>query len=155
VTLAERSLGLILPPGNPLYIFGLQDLNSPGVKFINRQSGSGTRVWFDNQLKIVGLDSREIPGYEIEKSTHSEIAQAIAEGNANAGIGLEASARSLGLDFLPLTLECYQLVALTDQLEQRGLKKFFHWLSSTAAKAVVKPIPGYITSRTGELLEIS
>jgi molybdate-binding protein/DNA-binding transcriptional regulator YhcF (GntR family) len=155
VTLAERSLGLILPSGNPLNITGLQDLNSPGVKFINRQSGSGTRVWFDNQLKIVGLEPREIAGYENEKSTHSEIAQAIAEGNANAGVGLEASARSLGLDFLPLTLECYQLVALTEQMESCGIKKFFHWLASSTAKAIISSIPGYVTRRTGELLEIS
>jgi molybdate-binding protein/DNA-binding transcriptional regulator YhcF (GntR family) len=155
VTLAERSLGLILPPGNPLFVAGLQDLNSPGVKFINRQSGSGTRVWFDNQLKIVGLDPRGIPGYEIEKSTHSEIAQAIAEGSANAGTGLEASARSLGLDFLPLTLECYQLVALTEPMKSRGINKFFHWLASSAAKAVISSIPGYVTERTGELFEIS
>jgi len=155
VTLAERSLGLILPPGNPLNIAGLQDLHTPGVKFINRQSGSGTRVWFDNQLKIVGLVPLGIPGYEIEKSTHSEIAQAIAEGNANAGIGLEASARSLGLDFLPLTLECYQLVGLTEPMKSLGIKKFFHWLASSAAKSIIHSIPGYITNRTGELFEIS
>ena len=155
VTLAERSLGLILPSGNPLNINGLQDLHTPGVKFINRQSGSGTRVWFDNQLKIIGLESREIPGYEMEKSTHSEIAQAIAEGNANAGIGLEASARSLGLDFLPLTLECYQLVAFTEPMKSLGIKQFFHWLASSAAKSIIRSIPGYITARTGELFEIS
>ncbi len=101
LTLAERSLGLILPPGNPLKITGLQDLGKQGVKFINRQSGSGTRVWLDNQLRSIGLDSGRIAGYDHERSTHSEIAQAIAEGSANAGIGLEASSRSLGLGFHP------------------------------------------------------
>ncbi len=57
LTLAERSLGLILPPGNPLKVTGLQDLAKPGVRFINRQSGSGTRVWLDYQLKSIGLET--------------------------------------------------------------------------------------------------
>jgi putative molybdopterin biosynthesis protein len=154
VTLAERSLGLILPPGNPLKITGLQSLEKPGIKFINRQSGSGTRVWLDNQLRSMNLDTRRIAGYETERSTHSEIAQAIAEGNANAGIGLEASAQSLGLDFIPLTLENYQLVALFEKMEKGPLKKYFHWIASVEAKKVISQIPGYLTYRTGETIEI-
>ncbi len=155
LTLAERSLGLILPPGNPLKVTGLQDLVKPGIKFINRQSGSGTRVWLDYQLKTIGLEGDGIVGYGNERSTHSEIAQAIAEGGANAGIGLEASSRALGLDFIPLALESYQLVARSENAAQNPLKKLFHWISTAEAKKIITQIPGYITFRTGELIEVS
>ena len=154
LTLAERSLGLILPPGNPQKITGLQDLGKKGVKFINRQSGSGTRVWLDNQLRSYGLDPAKIDGYDREKSTHSEIAQEIAEGNANVGIGLEASSRAMGLHFIPLTLENYQLAALTEKAEIGFLSKFFHWIKSVEARKIISQIPGYITDRTGESVEI-
>ncbi len=154
LTLAERSLGLILPPGNPLKVAGLQDLWKPGVVFINRQSGSGTRVWLDNQLRSIKLDTRRITGFEIERSTHSEIAQAIAEGSANAGIGLEASSRALGLEFIPLTLESYQLAARAEKLESGALKKLFHWAASAEAKNIISQIPGYSTLKTGERFEI-
>jgi molybdate-binding protein/DNA-binding transcriptional regulator YhcF (GntR family) len=154
-TLAERSLGLILPADNPQGLKGLQDLGRPGVKFINRQVGSGTRVWLDTQLKTLGVDPIKIAGYEKERSTHSEIAQVIAEGGANAGIGLEASARSLGLEFIPLTLECYQLVVLSDKLKLGAIKKFFHWIESVEVKKMISAIPGYLTYKTGEKVEIS
>jgi molybdate-binding protein/DNA-binding transcriptional regulator YhcF (GntR family) len=151
LTLAERSLGLILPPGNPLSIHGLEDLAKPGVKFVNRQAGSGTRVWLDHQLRSIGVKTAKIDGYDQERSTHSEVAQMIAEGGANAGIGLEASARSLGLDFIPLTLESYQLAALTENAQKGALKKLFQWIGSVEAKKIISSLPGYLTFRTGEI----
>jgi molybdate-binding protein/DNA-binding transcriptional regulator YhcF (GntR family) len=155
VTLAERSLGLIIPSNNPLGIKNLQDIANPQVKFVNRQSGSGTRVWLDDQFKDLHIDPKKIKGYETERSTHSEIAQVIAEGGANAGIGLEASAQSLGLGFIPLTLECYQLAVPTDKLKKDGVKIFFHWLESVEVKRIISSIPGYLTFKTGERVEIS
>ena len=87
--LARRRMGLMISPGNPLEIKRLEDLARPGVRFANRQSGSGTRVWLDAMLQNLHINRKQINGYELEKLTHSEVARAIAGGQADAGIGLE------------------------------------------------------------------
>ena len=155
LTLAERSLGLILPPGNPLSILGLEDLAEAGGDVRQSPGGFGTRVWLDHQLRSIGVKTAKIDGYDQERSTHSEVAQMITEGGANAGIGLEASARSLGLDFIPLTLESYQLAALTENAQKGALKKLFQWIGSAEAKKIISSLPGYLTFRTGKSKSLS
>jgi len=155
VTLAHRRLGLILPVGNPLHIKALQDLVKPEVEFINRQSGSGTRVWLDSQLKKLGIYPAQFKGYANEKVTHSEVAQVIAEGKANAGIGLEASARHFGLDFIFLTRERYDLVFYHETLDQPAIKQFIKWLSSSSARDAIQDLGGYETTETGKFIHLS
>jgi putative molybdopterin biosynthesis protein len=154
VTLAERRLGLILPGGNPLQIKDLRDLSADGVRFINRQSGSGTRVWLDAQLKLESIPSDHIPGYANECSTHSEVARTIAENQANAGLGLEQAAAVFGLDFIPLTLEKFDLVMFTAACAQAPLSNLIAWLGSPAARASIGSFIGYVTGKTGSILTI-
>jgi putative molybdopterin biosynthesis protein len=143
IHLARRRIGLILPPGNPDGIGSLEDLCRPGVRFANRQAGSGTRVWLDAQLAAKSIDSKMIDGYGDEYRTHSEVSRVVAEGKAQVGLGLEFSARELGLDFLFLTEERYDLVCLEAQLQETALRQMLEWLKSPAAAVMSGQYQGY------------
>ena len=109
--LFEREQGLLLAPGNPLGIRSLADLTAPGVRYVNRQRGSGTRDWFDRMLVEAGLPTSAIHGYAVEEFTHQAVAAVIACGAADAGLGVRASAERLGLHFLSVGWETYYLAA--------------------------------------------
>ena len=151
VTLAHRRLGIILPPGNPMGICNLSDLVLPGIIFINRQAGSGTRVWLDIQLHRLGIDSDLIHGYTREMSTHADMARVIADGKANAGIGLEAAALAFGLDFLFLTLECYDLIIPETMMKQPPIKALVDWLQTPESKRRITAFKGYDVQSTGQI----
>lgn len=151
VTLAHRRLGLIVASGNPLQIGGLPDLARPGLRFVNRQSGSGTRVWLDSRLKQVSVRTDSIQGYADEKITHSAVAQAVAEDLADAGIGLEAAALSFGLEFVFLTHERYDLAVPETCLQQPALQALLAWLRSPATRQEIEQLGGYGTGQTGEI----
>ncbi len=114
LTLAWRQQGLMVRPGNPKRIAGLGDLYRSGVVFINRQRGSGTRVLLDYLLGREGLDPTRLTGYEREEGSHLGVASAVASGAADAGLGIQAAARALGLDFIPVAEERYDLAFLAE-----------------------------------------
>lgn len=149
VTLARRRVGLVLPPGNPLELRGLRDLCRQNVRFVNRQIGSGTRVWLDIELRKAGLSSTAISGYERQVATHSEVAGLVAEGEADAGIALEGSALAYGLDFLPLTVEVYDLAVI--DLDAPGIAELIAWLVTPEAAEVVASFGGYLAEQTGRV----
>jgi molybdate-binding protein/DNA-binding transcriptional regulator YhcF (GntR family) len=149
VTLAQRRVGLVMAPGNPHHIRGLRDLRRQNVRFVNRQTGSGTRVWLDVELRKAGLSSTAINGYERELTTHSEVAGLVAEGKADTGLALEGSALAYGLDFLPLALETYDL-AVPD-LDAPGIADLFTWLTTPVAAEVVASFGGYLAEQTGRV----
>lgn len=151
LTLAYRRLGLILPQGNPAGIRGLADLARPGLRFVNRQSGSGTRVWLDIALRRLEVDADRISGYETEKMTHSAVAQAVAEGQVDTGLGLEAAAADYGLDFLPLTQERYDLVIPEAVFETPAVQALASWLRLSSTRQVIGKMHGYDTQTTGQV----
>jgi putative molybdopterin biosynthesis protein len=97
VNLVHRDNGLIVRRSNPKAIRGIEDLTRPEVTFINRQGGSGTRILLDYRLKQLGIDSAAIKGYGTEEFTHMSIAVAVLSGSADAGLGIYAAAKALGL----------------------------------------------------------
>ena len=152
VTLAHRCLGLLLPPGNPAGITGLLDLQRPGLRFANRQPGSGTRVWLDLALAQIGIEPAGIQGYQEELMTHSAVARRVAEGQADAGIGLEAAARSYGLDFILLTSERYDLVILGTTMQLEPLQNLVVWLEGLDARKRIESFGGYDPRETGQVV---
>jgi len=114
LTLAWRQQGLMLRPGNPKKIGGIEDLFRPGVVFINRQRGSGTRVLLDYLLRRGGLKATDITGYDREEGSHLGVASAVVSGAADAGLGLQAAAGALGLEFVPVAEERYDLAFLPE-----------------------------------------
>jgi len=151
ITLANRRLGLILPPGNPDGIQSLADLARPGLRFVNRQSGSGTRVWLDIALRRLGIDAARIASYDTEKMTHSAVAQAVAENQADAGIGFEGAAISYGLDFLFLTHERYDLVVPQAVMETPPMAALAAWLTLPSTHQVIENLGGYDAGPTGRV----
>ena len=151
VTLAHRRVGLILAPRNPLNLKGLTDLTRTDIRYVNRQQGSGTRVWFDAQLQREGIKPEKIPGYAIEKMTHSEVAKEVSEGRADVGLGIESAARSFGLEFFQLTTERYDLVIPQEKWELETIKKLMNWLNSPQAKIAISNLGGYDTTHTGQV----
>lgn len=153
VTLAHRRQGLIVAPGNPLKIQGLADLERPGIRFVNRQPGSGTRVWLDASLQRLNIRAEKIAGFEDERLTHSDVARVVAEGAADAGLGLEAAARAYGLDFIFLTRERYDLVMPIETSQTPAMRALLDWLSSGEARQFVERHRGYESQSTGQVIQ--
>jgi len=149
VHLACRVQGLMVARGNPKDIRGFEDLVRPGVRFANRQSGSGTRVLLDLELAQRGISPAGIAGYDRELDTHLAVAGSIARGEADAGLGLEAAASTSGLDFQPLLWERYDMVIPAENYRSNLLAPLLRILSSDAFKRLVDAAGGYDTSETG------
>ena len=151
LTLALRRIGLIIFPDNPKKVQRLQDLTQPGIKFINRQPGSGTRVWLDAQLKCLSVNPKDIDGYQDERMTHSEVASAIAKGQAHAGLGVQTAALAFGLDFIQLNTERYELVIPANNWKRPAIQGLYHWLTTSNAKKTIYELGGYDVKETGNI----
>lgn len=150
VTLSHREQGLMVAAGNPLGIRGLEDLLREEVTLINRNRGSGTRLWLDRQLASLGLPPDRIQGYDREARTHTQVARAIQQGHADIGLGLLAATRQHGLDFLPLFQERYDLVLPEEQVHHRGFLSILDSIQTAEFRRNVESLGGYDTSHTGE-----
>ncbi len=149
LTLAHRYLGLLVPKGNPKGLRAVTDLARSDITFINRQRGSGTRVWLDEALKGEGIDPESIKGYEREELTHLGVARAVAEGQADVGLGIYPAALAFGLDFVPLTLERYDLVIPQDVRESPPVQALVEIVRSEDFLKLVKSFGGYETHEIG------
>jgi molybdate-binding protein len=148
VTLAHREQGIITAPGNPKSIHSLFDLTREDVTFINRNPGSGTRLWFDSHLQEAHISTKDIIGYENTVSTHTACASLIQSHKADAALGLRASAHQFGLDFIPLFHERYDLVFMQD--EGQSLFPLLDALHTQNFLHRVDALTGYDTTHTGE-----
>jgi putative molybdopterin biosynthesis protein len=110
INLCYREQGLIVAKGNPKNIQSFQDIAREKHTFINRQNGAGTRLLTDKVLQDAGIDSAEIVGYDHEEYTHMSVAASVANGSIDAGLGIRAAANALGLDFVPVAEERYDLI---------------------------------------------
>jgi putative molybdopterin biosynthesis protein len=152
---ARRSQGLIVARGNPLGIAGLGDLARPGVRFVNRARGTGTRVLLDELLGELGVAPSSIPGYTVDEPSHAAIAHAVASAQADVGFGIEASARSRGLDFVPLVEEAYFLACLKSTLDQPATRALLAVLRTAEWQQRLAQLPGYAPMQSGEVLSMS
>jgi molybdate-binding protein/DNA-binding HxlR family transcriptional regulator len=148
VTLAYRTQGLILAANNPKGIKKISDIARADVKFINRNAGSGTRLWFDAELKKQKIDSIHINGYENTVKTHSEAAVLIAQNKADVSIGLQAAAHQRGLDFIPLFEERYDLVLPREN--EKTLSPLLDYLQTSTFRTGLNTLTGYNAAHSGE-----
>ncbi len=155
LTLAYRSLGLIVPASNPTKITGLSDLTHPELRFVNRQPGSGTRVWLDAALHRASILPSTINGYENTLMTHSEVARIVAEGRADVGFGLQSAARAFGLDCILLVRERYDLVIPEALFSTPAISSLVEWLNTLPARQAIAELEGYDVEPTGRLEWVS
>ncbi len=153
INLSYRDQGFIVPDGNPQGLRDLADLARPDVRFVNRQKGSGTRVLLDYHLKRCEIDPARIAGYEREEFTHMAVAAAVLSGAASAGLGILAAARALGLDFVPLFQERYDLAIPRRHWESQLLAPLRQALASDEYRAAVTALGGYDLREMGREME--
>lgn len=151
LSLVERQQGLMVPKGNPLGLTGLRDLARSGIRFINRQRGSGTRVLLDWLLDREGIEPRQIHGYETEEYTHLSVGAAVAAGSADAALGINSAAIALGLDFIPIGAELYDLIIPSDFWDHELIAALRRVLADPDFQSEVRSLGGYSTDHTGEV----
>ncbi len=151
IDIADRTQGLMVAPGNPLHVAGLGDLARPGLRFINRQRGSGTRLLLDALLEQAGVDAGVIVNYEHGEFTHAAVAAFIGSGMADAGFGLERPARHFKLDFIPLATERYFAICRRDALDRAEMVQLLAILRGDEFRTAVDALPGYRAGRCGSV----
>lgn len=152
VGLVEREQGLIIQAGNPDGIEGLADLTREGIQFINRQRGAGTRILLDYHLEQLGIDADAIDGYANEQFSHLAVAAGVASGRASCGLGIRAAAVALGLDFVPLTHERYDLVIPREHYESPKLTPLLAILEDLDFRDAVGALAGYQVKPMGKII---
>jgi len=154
IHLSTRRQGIMTAPGNPRTIFSLADLGKPGVRFINRQFGSGTRILLDLLLAREEVDSSKITGYDTGEFTHSAVASCVASGLADAAFGVEAGAREFGLDFIPVISERYFLICPEESLRTQLVRKIRDAMQSKQFRAEAARLPGIDVTEAGTVLRL-
>jgi len=154
VSLATRQMGLMVAPGNPKGIQGLEDLRRPDVTLVNRQTGSGTRVLLDARLRQLGIPPTAVTGYDGEASTHLGVAEAVRTGQADVGLGILAAAQAAGLTFLPLEHERYDLVIPQEQWDRRPVQALLEILRDEDFRRTVAALGGYDVAAMGQVVEM-
>jgi putative molybdopterin biosynthesis protein len=152
VNLFHRELGFLLAPDNPLQIRGFKDLAKKKVKFINRQKGSGTRVLFDHHLKKLEIPSSAINGYDNEVYTHFEVGLSILSTEADVGIATGAVSKLLGLSFIPITQESFDMLLDQSTFFKKGVQAFIEILNSPGFRSRVERLGSYDFKNSGKIL---
>ncbi|MFC5402596.1 substrate-binding domain-containing protein [Cohnella soli] len=153
VHLLKRSAGLYVKKGNPRKLTSWADLAQADLRFANREKGSGARVLLDEQLRLHGVKTAGLPGYEEEMSNHLAVASKVASGEADIGVGSEKAARLVGgVDFVPLIQEQVDLVMLKKADNRPWIDGVIGILRSETFRNELLHMEGYDLSRTGDIL---
>ena len=152
VTLAYRTQGLILASGNPKGIKKISDIAKPNVRFVNRNAGSGTRLWLDAELRRLKIPTEKISGYDQVVKTHSEAASAVRSGRADAALGLQAAAHQFGLDFIPLFEERYDFIL--PRANEKTLTPLLDHIQTAAFRDSLASLTGYDSAHSGEQIPL-
>ena len=152
VNFCSREQGIILPKGNPKNITGVEDLAQPGITIVNRSLATGTRLLLDNELRKVGVKGEKINGYQNVVNRHMDVGLEILAGHADAGPGIRPVASLLGLSFLPLRWERFDLLISKACFFDQGVQRFQGLLHDTAFKKLVRSLDGYDIKDSGKMV---
>jgi molybdate transport repressor ModE-like protein len=155
VRFVDREQGLILARGNPARVRSLREVAARGLRFVNRQRGSGTRLLIERRLQGEGISSDALQGFANEEFTHAAVAATIASGGADAGFGLRAAAAEYGLAFVALVRERYFLAVRAVDLDQPAFVRLLEFLRVPATAKVIGRLPGYRASATGTVVAVN
>jgi len=153
VECVSRIQGMMVAPGNPKGFQTISDLTKPGMRYVNRQKGSGTRILFDYLCKKDGVDTGRIYGYEREEYTHTSVAALIQAGSADAGLGIYSAAKLYGLDFIPICNEQYDLLIPDYAWGNRLIDCLLEVLKSDEFRRRLDALGGYTLTSPGTVRE--
>jgi putative molybdopterin biosynthesis protein len=140
--------------GNPLNIQKFTDIAKEGLRYVNRQKGSGTRILTDYLCKQDGLDTTAIYGYDREELTHTSVAAQIVSGSADAGMGIYSAAKLYDLDFIPICIEEYDLIIPDHAWDTPMVQQLLATLKSEAFREKILALGGYTVENPGEIIPI-
>ena len=149
-----RQQGLMVAKGYPLGIHEFADIAQDGMRYVNRQKGSGTRILTDYLCKQADLDVDKIYGYDREELTHNSVAVQIASGSADAGMGIYSAAKLYDLDFIPICIEEYDLLIPDHAWDTPQVQQMVAVLKSDAFKEKILTMGGYTVENPGEVIPI-
>jgi putative molybdopterin biosynthesis protein len=155
VELFYRELGMLVAAGNPKSIKSLRDLARPKLRIINRQPGSGTRIYLDQELSRFRLNGKKISGYDSIVSTHLEVGLRVLGGAADVGLATLTTAQLLGLDFIPFIRERFDLLVPKDRFFTRGIQALLGIVGSREFRARVDSLGGYDVTESGRIINLS
>ena len=148
----KRIQGFMVKPGNPQGIHTVGDLMKPGVVYVNRQRGAGTRILLDYLCEKDGVSASGIEGYAREMNTHMAVAQAVLSGTADAGMGVASAAGMMGLDFIPVGEEDYDFLVREDILDSEQGRLFIDVLKSDPFARELERLGGYLLDEPGKIV---
>ena len=150
-----RQQGLMVAKGNPLNIQRFSDIAKEGVRYVNRQKGSGTRILADYLCKKEKLDVDAIYGYDREELTHTSVAVQIASASADAGMGIYSAAKLYDLDFIPICIEEYDLIVPDHAWQTPQVQQMIATLKSEEFKNKILSLGGYTVENPGQIIDIN
>ncbi len=152
VNLFHRDLGFVVSPKSPFHISGFEDLTQKGVRFINRQKGSGTRVLLDHHLKKMRISPSRIHGYDREVYTHFEVGLSILSKEADVGIATIIVSNLFGLSFVPITHESFDMILDRSTFFEKGVQAFIEILNSQEFRNRIERLGSYDFTNSGKIL---
>lgn len=152
IRLASREQGFIIAKGNPKGIHHFHDLTRKDITFVNRQKGSGTRFLLDSSLAKEDIAPSSIKGYDNEEWNHLSTASYISRGIADAALGIRSAAEQLGLDFIPVTKEKFDLVLRWSKKNEDALQHLLDVIQLTNFKESISTLKGYNTEEFGNII---
>lgn len=152
VNFSRRRQGLVLARGNPKNIKGVSDLAKPGMRIVNRKLGTGTRLLLDRELKSINIQTRKLEGYSHEVVRHMDVGLAVHSGKADAGPCIQPVAEVLGLDFIPLRWERYDLLISKERFFDPPVQSFLSLLHNNAFRKLSDEFQGYDLSICGKMI---
>ncbi|USG63683.1 helix-turn-helix transcriptional regulator [Brevibacillus ruminantium] len=152
IRLLSRWAGFFVQPGNPKKLVGWEDFRKPGIRMVNREKGSGARTLIEEQFRLHGLTGKAISGYEREEGNHLAVAGTVARGEADIGVGIEKAARMVGVEFLPMVEEKYDLVLLKTEQNVELIRLITELVRSEAFQNELSSIGGYNLEESGKVI---
>lgn len=152
VNLLSRWAGFYVQAGNPKAIHAWSDLLKPGIRMVNREKGSGARTLIEEEFRLHAIKGCDVAGYDREEANHLAVAGTVARKEADVGIGIEKAARMVGVDFLPLVRERYDLVILKNDQNEKLISHVLEILRSDFFQKELEAIGGYELTHTGKIM---
>ncbi len=152
VNFCRREQGFLIQKGNPKKIKKIDDIGQNNIRVVNRSLSTGTRLLFDRELQKAGIETKTIKGYDHEVNSHMEVGLEVLSGRAHFGPGIRPVAAHLGLEFISLRWERYDLLITKERFFDKGVQSFIGLLQETDFKKMAESITGYDVSSSGKII---